>query len=200
LIRLIISSIYCSMNKDELRKIYLTKRLSLSEDEYRKLSQRIADLFFRAVDLSHIQILHIFLPIESKREPNTWLIIERIQKDFPHIRLVVPKVVGEMMENIFFEGVHQLEKTKWGMVEPKQGIQADAKEIDMVMVPLLAIDKQGHRIGYGKGYYDRFLSVCRADCRKIGISFFEREEIIEDKLTSDITLNACLTPTELLLF
>ncbi|MEY4929969.1 MAG: hypothetical protein RI909_693 [Bacteroidota bacterium] len=188
------------MNKDELRKIYLHKRLALTQREHQELSQKLADIFFQAVDLSNVKTLHIFLPIESKREPNTWLIVERIQKEFPHIHLVIPKVTGEVMEHIFFEGDHQLEKTKWGMVEPKQGIQAEVKEMDMVIVPLLAIDKQGHRIGYGKGYYDRFLSACRADCRKIGITFFECEETIEEKLTSDITLDACLTPTELLLF
>jgi len=200
LTRLITSSIFCSMNKDELRKIYLTKRLALTEREHRELSQNLADLFFQAVDLSNIKTLHVFLPIESKREPNTWLIIERIQKEFSNIRLVVPKVNEEAMENFFFEGAHQLEKTKWGMVEPKQGIKAEVKDIDMVIVPLLAIDKQGHRIGYGKGYYDRFLSLCRRDCKKIGISFFESEETVEDKSTSDIILNGCITPTELLFF
>jgi 5-formyltetrahydrofolate cyclo-ligase len=188
------------MNKEELRKIYRNKRLALTNREHQELSQNLADLFFQSVDLSNVKTLHIFLPIESKREPNTWLIIERIRKEFPHIRLVIPKVTGEMMEHIFFEGDHQLEKTKWGMVEPKQGTKAEAKEMDMVIVPLLAIDKQGHRIGYGKGYYDRFLLQCRDDCKKIGISFFENEMIIEEKSISDITLNACITPNEFLLF
>lgn len=184
------------MNKDGLRKIYLAKRSALSEPIHHTLSCNISDLFFQSVNLSRINILHIYLPIKSKREPDTWIIINRIQKEFPHIQLVVPKVKGEEMENIFYEGPDQLINTKWGMVEPKQGVRVEPQHIDMVLVPLLAVDKQGHRIGYGKGYYDRFLKLCRPDCLKIGISFFEPESGIEEKHEGDAHLNACLTPEQ----
>lgn len=194
MIRLISGSISCFMNKDELRKIYLSKRFALSERDHDELSHKISENFFSHVDLTHIKNLHLFLPIESKREPDTWLIIDRIRNEFPHIRLVIPRVNGNDMENVFFEGKHQLEKTRWGMVEPKSGTMAHPKEIDLVLVPLLAVDSQGHRIGYGKGFYDRFLKSCRPDCVKIGLSFFEPEQSIEDKSNDDILLNACLTP------
>jgi 5-formyltetrahydrofolate cyclo-ligase len=182
------------MNKDELRKIYLTRRLTLTESEYREHSVKISDLFFSSVDLSRIHTLHLYLPIESKHEPDTWLIIERIRLGFPHIRLVIPRVKGDEMENIFFAGHDQLERTKWGMLEPTQGAHADPQNIDMVLVPLLAVDNQGHRIGYGKGYYDRFLKLCRPDCIKIGVSFFEPEQSIAEKSNHDVLLNFCLTP------
>lgn len=188
------------MNKDELRKIYLTKRLALTERDHHNLSLTISNLFFQSVNLSRINVLHIYLPIESKREPDTWIIINRIQKEFPHIRLVVPRVKGEEMENIFYEGPDQLINTKWGMVEPKDGRHADTQHIDMVLVPLLAVDKQGHRIGYGKGYYDRFLKLCRPDCIKLGISFFEPEHSIDEKHEGDAHLNACLTPEQYVQF
>jgi len=188
------------MNKDELRKIYLLKRAALTESEHRELSNMISQRFFNEVDLSTVKILHIFLPIESKREPNTWLIVDQLQNSFPHIRLVVPQVKGDEMENIFFEGNHQLEKTKWGMVEPKEGSLANAIDIDMVLVPLLTVDKQGHRIGYGKGFYDRFLKLCRPDCIKIGVSFFDPEQSIDEKSNYDVLLNACLTPFQMYQF
>lgn len=188
------------MNKDELRKVYLSKRLALTEREHRELSLNISALFFQSVDLSRIRILHIYLPIESKREPDTWHIIERIQREFSHIRLVIPKVNENEMESIFYKDISQLEKTKWGMTEPKEGEHTDPKKIDMVIVPLLAVDKQGHRIGYGKGYYDRFLKLCRPDCVKIGISFFAPEESIEEKSNNDILLNACITPEQYIIF
>ena len=188
------------MNKDELRKTHLTKRRALSETEFRKLSVKISDLFFSSVDLSRIRTLHIYLPLESKREPDTWLIIERIRIGFPHIRLVIPRVKGDEMENIFFAGPEQLEKTKWGMMEPTQGVHSDPQNIDMVIVPLLAVDKLGHRIGYGKGYYDRFLKLCRPNCIKIGVSFFEPEQNITEKSNHDVLLNACLTPFQIYQF
>jgi 5-formyltetrahydrofolate cyclo-ligase len=188
------------MNKDELRKIYLAKRLALTENEYTTLSHKIADLFFRSVDLSQIKIIHIYLPIESKHEPDTRLIIDRLQSQFPHIRLVVPRVKGDEMENIFFEGSHQLEKTKWGMVEPKQGALAHPKEIDAVIVPLLIFDDSGHRLGYGKGFYDRFLKTCSTGCKKIGLSFFDSEVQIENISPFDVKLTYCITPSRVLEF
>ncbi len=187
------------MNKDELRKIFLTKRLTLTDSEHRELSRKITELFFLSFDLSQIKIIHIFLPIHSKREPDTWLIIDRIRKEFPHIRLVIPKVKGEEMQNLFFEGNHQLENTKWGMTEPKEGEPVNPLEIDLVLVPLLAFDKYGHRVGFGKGYYDKFLSTCKPTCRKIGISFFE-EVIIEDVNPLDRALDECITPRDVIIF
>ncbi len=182
------------MNKDELRKIFLARRLALSEQVHHALSSKISDLFFHTFDLSRINHLHIFIPIKSKQEPDTWIMINRIRKDFPHIRLVVPRVKEDEMENIFFESDLQLENTKWGMMEPKRGLNVAPVDIDMVIVPLLAVDQQGHRIGYGKGYYDRFLKLCRTDCLKIGVSFFEPEKTIKEKSNEDVLLNGCLTP------
>ncbi len=200
LIPLISGSIFCFMSKDELRKIYLAKRLSLTESEHIELSQKIADHFFQFVDLSKVRVLHVYLPIESKCEPDTWLIVNRIKSEFPTIRLVIPRVNNEEMESIFFEGPDQLEKTKWGMIEPFPGIEAEPQKIDMVIVPLLAFDKLGHRIGYGKGFYDRFLKLCRPDCIKIGISFFDPLNSIAEKSDHDVLLNGCLTPKEYLIF
>lgn len=187
------------MNKDELRKIHLDKRLALTESEHRELSIKISDLFFLSFDLSEIKVLHLFLPILSKREPDTWFIIDRVRKDFPHIRLVIPRVNGAEMENILFEDNDQLGNSKWGMLEPKNGVRVNPQEIDMVLVPLLAFDKYGHRVGFGKGYYDKFLAACKPTCKKIGISFFE-EVIIDDINPFDQAMDLCITPRDVILF
>jgi len=63
-----------------------------------------------------------------------------------------------------------------------------------VFVPLVVFDRKGNRAGYGKGYYDRFLMTCRPDCLKIGFSYFEPVELLEDKNQYDIPLNMCITP------
>ncbi len=197
---MILSSIFCFMNKDELRKIYLNKRLSLAESEYPELSLKISELFFQSVDLSQIHILHTYLPIESKREPNTWFIINRIQKESPHIQLVIPKVKEEKMEHVLFEGPDQLELTKWGMTEPKHGKQVIPDKIDAVIVPLLLFDDSGHRLGYGKGFYDRFLGSCRLDCKKIGLSFFGPVSPIKNINHFDVPLTHCITPSRVYQF
>jgi 5-formyltetrahydrofolate cyclo-ligase len=182
------------MTKDELRKIYLAKRKALSEEERLSLSKQLCDLFFSTIDLSSTKVVHIYIPIESKQEPDTWLIIDRIQKDFPLIRISIPKIQNEAMESFYFEGLHQLEKNSWGILEPKLGLPTPINEIDLVIVPLLAFDKFGHRVGYGKGFYDRFLKDCRSGCKKIGLSFFSP---VEDPIKTndlDVTLTDLGTP------
>jgi len=69
-----------------------------------------------------------------------------------------------------------------------------------VIVPLLAIDKRGHRVGYGKGYYDKLLSQCKPTCMKVGVTLFEPIEEIEDVNEMDVPLDYCLTPASYIKF
>ncbi len=181
------------MTKQEARKIYLQKRLDLSEGEYQQLNLQLYNQFFAQLDLSFIKCIHFFLPIEDKREPDTWPIIERIRREFAHIRISLPKMNGNELENIYFEGLHQLKKNKWGILEPQQGVPTPAEKIDMVIVPLLAFDEKGHRVGYGKGFYDRFLVECRKDCLKVGISLFPAVDQFEGVEDNDIALTNCIS-------
>jgi 5-formyltetrahydrofolate cyclo-ligase len=184
------------MTKSELRKLYLQKRLSLTEGEYSRLSQQISQQFFSNIDLSPTKVIHTYLPIAKNREPNTWLIIDRIRKDFPKIRISLPKVRNNILENFYFEELRQLEKNEWDILEPKHGEITPAENIDVVIVPLVAFDQTGSRVGYGKGFYDKFLALCRADCKKIGLSFFNPVDRIDDTQAFDMGLTHCLTPTD----
>lgn len=190
------------MTKQELRKIYLEKRKSLSEGEFAQLSFQLYQNFFSNADLSFIKVVHTFLPIISKREPDTWLIIDRIRREYPHIRISIPRVNNELkrLENFFFEGLHQLTTNSWGIQEPKQGMPTESEKIDLVLVPLLVCDAEGHRVGYGKGFYDKFLKQCKPNVKKIGISLFEPVDAIDDTHSADIPLTALLTPTEFRIF
>ncbi|HMP98134.1 MAG TPA: 5-formyltetrahydrofolate cyclo-ligase [Cyclobacteriaceae bacterium] len=190
------------MTKQELRKIYLAKRAALSEAEYLHMNRQICEQFFFNFDLSFIKVIHTYLPISSKREPDTWLIIDRIRREYPHIRIAIPKVNAEKneLEHYFFEGLHQLNTNSWGIQEPKQGIPCEPEKLDLVLVPLLAYDQQGHRLGYGKGYYDKFLVQCRVECKKIGIAFFEAETVIPEIHPLDEKLKAVLNPYRIINF
>lgn len=190
------------MTKQELRQLYLQKRQALSEGEYAQLNFQLYQNFFANVDLSFVNVLHTFLPITLKREVDTWLIVDRIRREYPHIRISIPKVNNQTseLENFYFEGLHQIATNAWGIQEPNQGIPTPPEKIDMVLVPLLAFDKNGNRIGYGKGYYDRFLSTCRPYCKKIGLSLFTVEDKIADATNLDIELDQCITPTGILSF
>src|SRR5688500_5977394 len=184
------------MTKKELRKIYLRKRMELSDARFQQLNQQLCDRFFAFITISNINVLHTFLPIKKNREVNTWLIIERLKKDHPQVRIAIPKINNQTAElaHYYYENEEQLKNNTWEIPEPVKGVPAPTEKIDAVLVPLLAFDKQGHRLGYGRGFYDEFLASCRPDCVKLGLSFFEVEEKIEGISDKDIPLNVIVTP------
>ena len=184
------------MTKAELRKTYTEKRKTLHEAEYLLLNRQLCENFFMHIDLSFVKVLHCFIPITEKREVDTWLIIDRIRREFPHIRLSIPRISESTnsLENFYYEGLHQLKKNRWGILEPHQGVPTPVEKIDIILVPLLAFDSRGHRVGYGRGYYDRLLSLGRKDLQKIGLSLFEPVHSIPHEPT-DIALTHCITPT-----
>jgi len=182
------------MTKQELRKAYLQKRLTLKEVEYEQMSKLLCETFFKAIDVSSVHVFHSFLPITKNREPNTWLIIKQVQLTYPDVKISIPKINHEGNMESYYLDESKLELNSWGIPEPVEGTITDPSSIDMILVPLLAFDKQGHRVGYGKGYYDRFLKDCRKDARKIGLSFFPPEEKIIDTFFEDFLLDMAITP------
>jgi len=183
------------MNKKEIRSNYLKLRLALSDLEYQELNKKLCTLFFSSIDLSGITVIHLFLPIVSKKEPDTWLILDRLQQDFPRVRISIPKMNGENgLIHFYFEGRNQIKINAWGIPEPQSGEITPPGKIDLVIVPLLAFDQNGNRTGYGKGFYDIFLKQCRKDCKKIGLSFFDPIDEISDINLNDVILTHCITP------
>jgi len=94
----------------------------------------------------------------------------------------------------------KIKKNKYNIPEPVDGIEVPSNKIDVVFVPLLTFDKKGHRVGYGKGFYDQFLSGCKPETIKIGLSFFEPEELISDVFEGDVKLDYGVTPNAIYSF
>ena len=186
------------MLKAELRKIYLARQKSLSPEERNERSLEIADRFFQNFDLTKINFLHVFLSIERFNEIDTSLIIEKIRREFPHVELVVPRVNWQTseLENLEFKPETELIQSSWQIYEPAGNDLVESEIIDLVLVPLLCFDREGHRVGYGKGFYDRFLKNCRADCLKIGLSYFAPVAEISDAQAFDVKLDFCVTPNQ----
>ncbi|MEO6051118.1 MAG: 5-formyltetrahydrofolate cyclo-ligase [Pyrinomonadaceae bacterium] len=187
------------MTKSELRKIYLAKRETLADDELALKSRQIADRFFESFNLQPFRFLHCFIPIPKFNEIDTSLIYKRIWAEFPLVQTVAPLVDFETggIENLEFDAKTELIENAWGVREPARGSGVEVAEIDMVLVPLLCFDKNGFRVGYGKGFYDKFLSRCRPECLKIGLSYFLPVDNIEDLGANDIALNIFVTPEKL---
>jgi 5-formyltetrahydrofolate cyclo-ligase len=187
-----------AMVKSELRKTYLEKRKALSGDERRRLSELIANAFFDSFDLSQTKFLHAFISIDRFNEVDASQIFERLWRDFPDVQTLVPRVDSESNEivSLRFTRATELVKNTWGIPEPAGDEFVEPRVIDIVLVPGLCFDRVGHRVGYGKGYYDRFLKRCRPDCVKIGLSYFEPVEKIGDVHEGDVAVDFIVTPLE----
>ena len=186
------------MNKSSLRKEALNKRNALSGQELDALNKKLLKQF-KTIDFSEINSLHIFLPIIAKKEPNTFLLIEWLQENHPEIQIIVPKANFDtnLMHNYVFTKKTKLINNQYHIPEPKDGAEFLEKP-DVVIIPLLAFDKKGYRVGYGKGFYDRFLQ--NRSSQKIGLSFFDATEEIIDVHLNDIRLDKCITPEQIYTF
>lgn len=184
------------MKKSALRKIYLEKRKSLSDTEINQLSGNILEQFLGYFDLSNVQNIHIFLPIKKQKEVDTWLFIERFWKLGKSI--FVPKILDDNLLHYPLVSETELQENAWGILEPC-GTPVNPN-FDMVIVPLLYSDNQGDRIGYGKGFYDRFLSKTSEKTKKVGVNFFPPNETIADIFPTDIPLDYLVTPASVFSF
>lgn len=190
------------MNKSKLRKIYLAKQMALSKPDSHDKSFRIKEKLFSNFDLEDVKVLHLFLSILEKGEINTSFIIDKFWKDFPRIKTAVPRVdfKRDVLEHLEYTQETELVKNHWGIYEPIGEKLLDEKKFEVILVPMLAFDERGYRVGHGKGYYDKFLSLCRKDTRKIGLSFFEPVREVKDIEHFDIRLNFCITPDQIFSF
>ncbi|MCU0325321.1 MAG: 5-formyltetrahydrofolate cyclo-ligase [Spirosomaceae bacterium] len=184
------------MPKDKIRKKYKADRRNLTASQIRSASQRIHDWLFQSLPIHSYSNIHVFLPIKEQNEIDTWLIISTLQTDFS-THIIIPKSHRNgTLTNYRFTIRTQFEINQWGISEPVHNEQLliKSEEIDMVLIPLLAFDKNGYRVGYGKGFYDRFLAECRPDVVKVGLSVFEPIDEITDLNEFDIKMDFCITP------
>lgn len=184
------------MKKADYRHRYKQLRSSLTNAEKKGLDD-ILFLNLLKFDWSGIDYLHVFIPIDKFKEPDTFRFINYLRKNKPTIKVVLSKSDFEdnTMRNYLWDGnTLNLEMNQWGIFEPVHGVLVNESDIDAVIIPLLVADKSGNRIGYGKGFYDRFLSKCKPSVQKIGLSYFEPVELIEDVNLLDIPIDSLITP------
>jgi 5-formyltetrahydrofolate cyclo-ligase len=188
------------MNKKDLRKKYKALRNELTEEQIEDKSLAIANRLL-SLDVWDNTYFHLFLTIEEQKEVDTEFILQILAGKDKEI--VVSKSNFELFEmtHYLLTDNTKFQKNNHNIYEPVDGIEVPNAKIDVVFTPLLAYDKIGNRVGYGKGFYDIFLSKCREDVIKIGLSFFEPEDdIIEDVFANDIRLDYCITPATLYSF
>lgn len=191
------------MNKEDIRKEAIFRREQLSKEECSHKSLLIAEHFFNTslFQIDKLSVVHLFLPIKNKKEVDTNFIFEKLKIDFPNVKIALSVSNFSDYSMCVFEYTNEtiLKENKFGIPEPTGGKEIFPHEMNAVILPLLAVDQNGNRIGYGKGFYDRLLAKCSPNCLKIGLSFDEPViSIAPDQY--DIPLDLCISPNGITTF
>jgi len=181
------------MLKKELRSKYKELRKRLTEEAIEDQSLAIANRLLQ-LDIWGKTYFHLFLTIEEHKEIDTEFILQILAGKDKEVVVAKSNFETLTMTHYLLTDNTKFQKNQFNIYEPVDGIEVPTSKIDVVFVPLLAYDKKGNRVGYGKGFYDKFLSECKEDVIKIGVSFYPPEEIIEDVIPADIRLDYCVTP------
>ena len=181
------------MKKSEIRSKYKALRKQLSKNEIEEMSLSIANKLI-TLPCWEKNYFHIYLPITEHNEVNTEFILHLLSGKDKEIIISKTDFNTRNMTHFLLTDNTTIKKNEYNIPEPVDGIEVPSKKIEVVFIPLLAFDKSGHRVGYGKGFYDKFLAECTTETIKIGLSFFEPEELITDIFKGDIKLDYCVTP------
>ena len=150
-------------DKDSLRSRFREYRATLTEREYQRLSHDIVGNAIKLPELRNAHTVHVYWPIVEQREVDTRPLIRWLQRRRREIvlPLVLKFGIGDVdnprLAHVRFQGEEALTSNRWGISEPESGESVSIDELDAVVVPALGAARDGHRIGYGFGYYDEFL-------------------------------------------
>ena len=183
------------MTKSQLRKKYKALRKGLSSEDIEDLSLAIANTALQ-LDIWDKSFYHIYLNIEEQKEINTEYILNILAGKDKNIVISKSNFEDYSMTHYLLTDNTRIKKNEYNIPEPIDGIEIKTSQLDVVFVPLLAFDKNGNRIGYGKGFYDRFLADCEPETIKIGLSFFDVHNESFESSKEDIKLDYCVTPDQ----
>lgn len=142
------------MNKQELRRTIRERKRAMTEEEIVERSNALAEKFYNSPAYQAASTIYGYLPYNQ--EVRTVPMLQRALNEGK--RVAVPKVYGEEMRFIYLEDLTQVSKGYAGIPEPIADAPVAEDQRALVLMPGLAFDPQGHRIGYGGGFYDKFLA------------------------------------------
>jgi 5-formyltetrahydrofolate cyclo-ligase len=187
--------------KASLRKVFTERRLQLTLQEMHSMTA-IMMTQMEAIPWPHGKTLMSYKPMAKRKEIPIHFFEQSLLHFKKHIDLCYPRT---QIADCTMEAVLDEDETEWTLSsfhveEPVNGTVVPPEKISIVFVPLIAFDEQGYRVGYGKGFYDRFLKQCNADVLSIGFSWFGPVAAIEDINANDVPLKYCITPHKLYAF
>lgn len=187
------------MDKVNIRKAYKALRKELKVGQIEDFSLAIANQLLQ-LKIWDKSFYHIFLSIEEQKEINTEYVLSILAGKDKNIVISKSNFDDYSMVHYLLTDSTTIKKNTYGIPEPVDGVEIKPSQIDVVFIPLLAFDDNGNRVGYGKGFYDRFLAKCSPDMVKIGLSFFDVEDETIESSKDDIKLDYCVTPNQIFQF
>ncbi len=178
-------------NKVFLRQLFKKHRSELTDNEVKDLNKAIFKNLLKT-ELFKKTYYHIYLSNSLNNEVETDEVIKLLFKK--NKRVYVPKIIGENLIHIEINKNTTYFENHFSIREPLSTNPSDPRIFDVVFIPLLAYDKSGERVGYGGGYYDRFLLNTKKNVLKVGLSFFEPVDKILNVEEHDIKLDCVITP------
>ena len=143
------------MDKQALRKDIREKKRAMTPEQIDAASRRLGEMFAACEAYQNARTIYGYLPYNQ--EVRTVPMLERAMREGK--RVSVPKVYGDEMRFIYITDLSQVEKGYAGIPEPIADAPVADDPTALVLMPGLAFDAKGHRIGYGGGFYDRFLAA-----------------------------------------
>ena len=191
------------MIKSNLRHIYKERRQQLTNAQLAKLDDLLL-IQFQKLPVDIPALIMTYAAIAKWNEFDPQAITDYCYFKNAEQQLFYPLVTDvdavSTMVPVLVNDATTFDLTAFGFSQPVDGIEVSPEDIDMVIVPLLAFDTKGYRVGYGKGYYDRFLKNCRNDVIKVGFSYFEPVDAIDDTNIYDVPLDYCITHDKIYIF
>jgi 5-formyltetrahydrofolate cyclo-ligase len=184
------------MQKGAARKILLEQRKQLSELDCIKLDDLIL-IQFQQLDFSTTHFVGSYFPMESQSEPNSLLLTKYLQFLIPSVQVAYPVINANDSSMEFYKETEVTQENTWGIQEPLPIDKVEPFMMDTFLVPLLGFDAKGHRVGYGKGFYDRYFEKTLPNCKRIGIAYFEPLSTFIDTHQFDVPLTHCITPNRI---
>lgn len=189
------------MLKKEARNYFKQKRCTISQSHKMKWDDLLL-IQFQSIELPFLDFVLSYYPIEQNNEVNTFLITDYLHFRNPNLHICYPKtnLKDGSMQAIVCSADSIFEANAYNVPEPLDHKIADPTSLDLIILPMLAFDESGNRVGYGKGFFDRYLKECREDCIKVGFSYFEPLDSIDDANEFDVPLDFCITPQRTYVF
>jgi len=157
------------VDKTNFREACHQYRASLTEKEYTQLSRQITENLLQEVDLRQYRAIHCYAAIQRKKEIDTLPLLKTLCREDNVVAVPRADFSNLTMTHVRLHSTNELKLTEWGIPEPQHHETLPARVFDFIIIPMVGGDRARNRIGYGKGFYDRFLQQVNA--LKVGLCY-----------------------------